>query len=47
MKTIFKYVVYTILGMVTTVYFLECCANQHSELSEKYREESVELQRGE
>lgn len=47
MKTMLKYVLYAILGMVTTVYFLECCANQHSELSEKYRKECIEHQRGE
>jgi hypothetical protein len=47
MKKLFKFIAYTILGMAMTVYFLECCADQHSKLSEKYRKESVEFQRGE
>ena len=47
MKTVLKFIAYTILGMAMTMYVLECCADQHSELSEKYRKESVELQRGE
>lgn len=47
MKKLFKFIAYTILGMAMTVYTLECCADQHSELSEKYRKESVEFQRGE
>ena len=47
MKKILKFIAYTILGMAITVYVLECCADQHSELSEKYRREAVELQRGE
>lgn len=47
MKTIFKFIAYTILGMAMTMYFLECCADQHSNLEEKYRKETIELQRGE
>lgn len=47
MKTIFKFIVYVVLGMAMTTYFLECCADQHSNLEEKYHKECIEHQRGE